>query len=116
MTPVVKCVPPHHKPLREEYLNCSRYLLREFELLTNLRAVLALGRFAFEAFLSLMRRQGNVIPHLDFKHGSRYPLGERLPAIYCSYHPSPQNTFTGKLTSKMFLNVLRQIKRDCQAP
>ena len=113
ITPVVKCVPPKHKPIRQEYLNCSRYLLAELQLLNKIKAVLALGKFAFDGFVSLGRSQGYSIPSLKFEHGEKYHL-ERLPILYASYHPSPQNTFTGKLTDQMFLDVLSQIKKDCE--
>jgi uracil-DNA glycosylase family 4 len=95
------CAPPDNKPSREELRNCRPYLERELKLLKNLRVVVALGRIAFETYLSIVherRKFGHNIVH-DLK-----------PALIASYHPSQQNTSTGKLTAKMLREVFEQAR------
>jgi uracil-DNA glycosylase len=108
----VRCAPPRNKPLPSELANCGPYLERELELLRP-RAVLALGSIAMRAFLSLLRDQGKLPKRtaFAFRHGASHELGDRLPRLFVSYHPSQQNTFTGKLTEKMLASVLRDIHR-----
>lgn len=105
MTAAVKCVPPDNAPLRIEFESCSQYYANELLLLKNLKAILALGKEAFESYLRFV---GERKP---FIHGKCY-LFEKWPRVYASYHPSPQNTYTGKLTDKMFLSFLEKIKKD----
>jgi uracil-DNA glycosylase len=93
---VVRCAPPANKPTTEERDNCLPYLAREINLLTNLRVVVVLGKFAYDAVCGLLR----VRPRPRFGHLVEVPAG-RL-TILCSFHPSQQNTFTGKLTEPMF--------------
>jgi uracil-DNA glycosylase family 4 len=109
---VVRCAPPANKPLPSEVANCLPYLERELELLRP-RAVLALGSIAMRAFLALLREQGKLSKRtaFEFRHGASHELGEGLPRLFASYHPSQQNTFTGKLTEKMLASVLREIRR-----
>ena len=111
LTAVVKCVPPGDKPLPEEFANCAPYLDAEISLLPNLRAVLALGSSAFRAYLGHLRREGRGVGGLEFGHGARYRLGSGV-TLYASYHPSPRNTNTGKLTRHMLVSVLRRIRMD----
>jgi uracil-DNA glycosylase len=108
----VRCAPPANKPLPEEVLNCRPYLEAELRILRP-RAVLALGRIALEALLRLLKERGEIASAAGFKfrHGGEYALPAPLPRIFTSYHPSQQNTFTGKLTPAMFLRVLRRIRR-----
>ena len=96
VTAVVKCAPPGNKPLPEERTNCHGFLQRELELLTNLRVVVCLGAFAYEAACT----EFGVRPRPKFGHGAEViaPNGLR---IVSSFHPSQQNTFTGKLTEPM---------------
>ena len=109
LTAAVKCVPPDNKPLRQEFLNCSRYYHRELNLLTHVKCVLALGRLAFEAYVHDIKLKGAEVRPMKFSHGVHYePPG--FPAVYASYHPSPRNTNTGTLTEKMFLDLLSTIK------
>jgi uracil-DNA glycosylase len=95
------CAPPDNKPSREELLNCRPYLERELKLLKNLRVVVALGRIAFDTYLSIVQERRkfghNVVHHLK-------------PALIASYHPSQQNTSTGKLTAKMLREVFEQAR------
>ena len=112
ITATVRCAPPQNKPTPEEIATCSSFLDRELELLKNVRVVVALGRIGFDAYLNYLRRQGVVSSKKDyvFAHGARYqmPNGRILLA---SYHPSNQNTQTGKLKEKMFRNIFEQAKR-----
>lgn len=98
---VVRCAPPANKPLPEERANCLPYLEREVALLTNLRVIVSLGAYALEGVsLALGLR-----PRPKFGHGREIPLsdpgGRGGRTIMCSFHPSQQNTFTGKLTVEM---------------
>jgi uracil-DNA glycosylase len=99
---VCRCVPPDNKPNREEITNCLPYLKDEISLMSRLQGIVALGRIAFENTIRLYREGGALIPSLEFKHGGFYLLGEHLPWLLCSYHPSQQNTQTGRLTVQMF--------------
>jgi uracil-DNA glycosylase family 4 len=95
------CAPPDNKPSREELLNCRPYLERELKLLKNLRVVVALGRIAFDTYLSLVNERRK------FAHNLLHDLN---PALISSYHPSQQNTSTGKLTAKMLREVFEQAR------
>lgn len=108
----IRCAPPDNKPLWEEILNCSPYLEGELALLRP-RAVLALGLIAFDAYLRLLKRQGVNLPRArcHFSHGASFELPGKLPKLFASYHPSQQNTQTGRLTPAMFARVLQQIRR-----
>jgi uracil-DNA glycosylase len=108
----VRCAPPANKPLPAEILNCRPYLERELDLLRP-RAVLALGGIAFSTYLKLIKERRAVagLTAFKFRHGACYPLPAPLPCLFASYHPSQQNTFTGKLTEAMFLRLLLQIRR-----
>lgn len=100
LTNAVKCAPPENRPTREEIANCSGFLREEIRLLTNVKVILALGRVAFEAVLSLYGVKAN------FRHGAivKLPDGKVLIA---SYHPSAQNTRTGRLTWDEWVRVLK---------
>jgi uracil-DNA glycosylase len=115
ITAVVKCVPPKNKPTPLEQRNCFPYLLNEFFLLKQLTAVLALGGFAFNGYLHYVKNQGGPKTSHHFQHGEKHPI-EGFPTLYSCYHPSPQNTNTGKLNFTMLCNVLRQIKKDHLQP
>jgi len=115
LTAAVKCAPPGDKPLPQEFENCSDYLDREIELMQNLRAVLALGSLAFGAYLGYLRRKGTQVRSVKFGHGAKYSLGEG-PTLYASFHPSPRNTNTGKLTHTMLVEVLKTITREMDFP
>jgi uracil-DNA glycosylase family 4 len=118
IAPLARCAPPANKPLPEEFRNCREYLQREWRLLANVRAVLALGKLAMDGFLALLRDTGRLRARraYAFGHGVSHDLGDGL-RLFASYHPSQQNTFTGKLTPARFDAVLRQVKRHlAQAP
>ncbi len=111
ITAAVKCVPPQHRPTAEEFLNCSSYLENEFFLLKHLRAVLALGQLAFDAYQKFLMKKGVLEKRASFAHGSKQTI-PGWPALYGCYHPSPQNTYTGKLTFPMMVQLLKQIQSE----
>jgi uracil-DNA glycosylase family 4 len=104
ITAAVRCAPPGNKPLPSELLNCSQYLVSELQLLGNVRVVLALGRIGFDAYCRAAGAKG-----LAFGHGARYDVSGRV--VLASYHPSRQNTNTGKLTWRMWMQIFRTAKR-----
>jgi uracil-DNA glycosylase len=103
---VVRCAPPGNKPAPEELRNCSSLLDEEMSLLRNLRVVVCLGRIAFDGLLAHAQRVGSLPSRSTFLfgHGAEYALPSGLSVI-ASYHPSLQNTNTGKLTHPMLLKV-----------
>lgn len=112
ITAAARCAPPDNKPLPEELVNCSAFLDRELVGLKDVKVVVALGKIGFDAYLNYLKRGGSLANKKDyvFKHGAsyRFPDGKVLLA---SYHPSNQNTQTGKLTRKMFLEIFKQAAR-----
>jgi uracil-DNA glycosylase len=116
IAPVVRCAPPGNKPTPEEIRSCRQYLRREWALLSEVRAVLALGRLAMDGFLAMLREEGRIPVRIRyaFGHGVSHDLGSGLK-LFASYHPSQQNTFTGKLTPAAFDTVLAQIREHLQA-
>src|SRR5262249_33531347 len=112
ITAAARCVPPDNKPLPEELRNCGDYLEKELDLLQP-RAVLALGAIAFNAYLHLLLRR-KQIPNRSayaFSHGAEIALPNGMPHLFASYHPSQQNTQTGRLTAEMFYSVLLRIRK-----
>jgi uracil-DNA glycosylase family 4 len=107
-----RCAPPANKPTPEEFARCRPYLAREWALLREVRAVLALGKVAMDAVLAMLREQERVPRRraFAFGHGVVHDLGEGLSLFGC-YHPSQQNTFTGKLTPAGMDAVLRAVNR-----
>jgi uracil-DNA glycosylase family 4 len=107
ITAAVRCAPPDNKPLPPERDACAPFIRRELALLPGVRAILCLGGFAYEAAVRLIRDTGGVLPHPlpRFGHGVVVPV-HGGPALVCSYHPSQQNTFTGRLTPAMLDDVL----------
>lgn len=112
ITAAARCAPPDNKPLPSELENCARFLEQEFDVLRP-RAVLALGRIGWTEFLRMLARRGQIsrASEFEFGHAAEFDLGDGLPRLFGSYHPSQQNTATGKLTAKMFDDVLRSIRR-----
>ncbi len=102
---VCRCVPPGNKPKADEISNCLPYLEAEIDLIPDLKVIVALGRIAFDQTLRIYRRRTGERLHFKFEHGGRYQLGEGLPWLVASYHPSRQNTQTGRLTKAMFAEV-----------
>ncbi len=117
ITSVARCAPPGNKPNPEELRNCASWLDREMSLLTNLRVVVCLGRIAFDGLLAHELRIGSTLARAAyvFAHGAEYTLPSGLTAI-ASYHPSLQNTNTGKLTKPMFLAVFERARKLAGLP
>lgn len=111
ITAAARCAPPDNKPLPKELANCRPYFERELELLRPL-AILALGSIAMRAYLGYLKERGAIasLAAFPFRHGASYQMSEVLPRLFASYHPSQQNTFTGKLTEKMLESVLTEIR------
>lgn len=113
ITAAVRCAPPDNKPLPEEFRNCRRYLEREMDLLVDLRVVVALGKLAFDTYLAILRDRGIIRSRAAFHFG--HNVAQRTapgqPVLVGSYHPSQQNTSTGKLTEKMLRDVFVRVKR-----
>lgn len=118
ITAALRCAPPQNKPRPSELGNCQPYFEKELELLKRLRAVLALGRIAFDSYLRVMGKRGGLPRRsaLGFGHGASYTLPGGLPRLFASYHPSQQNTQTGRLTREMFGKVLEDIRRFLAPP
>jgi len=108
VTAVARCAPPANRPTPEEVVACRPFLVAELSLLRRLRVVVVLGQVAHAGFLGAYRAAGGVVPRPvpRFGHGARFELAHDL-LLLCSYHPSQQNTFTGRLTRPMLDRVLR---------
>jgi uracil-DNA glycosylase family 4 len=113
ITASLRCAPPKNKPLPSEARNCQPHLEAELRLLKRVRAVLVLGRIAFDAYLRVAALGHAAFPprsKFKFSHGASFSLPDGLPRLFCSYHPSQQNTQTGRLTEAMFKKVLTEIQ------
>ncbi len=113
ITAAARCAPPGNKPTPEEIRNCRPFLEREMELLPNVKVVVALGRIAFDSYLDILKARGAIRSRAEFAfgHNRQFRTAEGQPALISSYHPSQQNTSTGKLTLKMLLDVFRRARR-----
>jgi len=114
MSASAHCAPPDNKPSPAELRKCRPYFERELKLLTNLRVVVVLGKIAMDTYLAVLRHQGVIEKLSPFKFGHDVLLEPGGPLLLCSYHPSQQNTSTGKLTQQMldelFLHARELIK------
>ena len=112
ITAAVRCAPPDNKPLPQELANCAPYLDREMDGLKNLRVVVALGRIGFDAYLNYLKRRGQITGKklYLFQHGAKYEMPDGK-ILLASYHPSNQNTQTGKLTRQMFGRIFEEAAR-----
>jgi uracil-DNA glycosylase len=112
VTAVARCAPPANKPTPAEMAACRSYLVEELALLRRVRVVVALGQIAHAGFLAAYQAAGREIPRPlpRFGHGARHRLPDGL-VLLCSYHPSQQNTFTGRLTRPMLDRVFRDARR-----
>lgn len=108
ITAAIRCAPPQNKPLPAELANCAPFLDRELALLRELRVVVALGKIGFDAYLNYLKRNGVLRGRAGylFAHGASYPLPNGV-VLLASYHPSNQNTATGKLNAAMFEQIFR---------
>jgi uracil-DNA glycosylase family 4 len=115
ITAAVRCAPPDNKPLPSELANCSEYLDRELAILRNLKVVVALGKIGFDAYLAHLRRTGVISSRagLVFGHAMSYEFANGV-TLLASYHPSNQNTATGKLTASMFEAIFRSARAVAQ--
>jgi uracil-DNA glycosylase family 4 len=105
VTAVCRCAPPDNKPTNSELENCQPFLADELACLTNLQGIVLLGRIAMDGLSNLYRHQGYGLPKMEFAHGKLHHPGQGLPWWITSYHPSRQNTNTGRLTEPMFDSV-----------
>jgi uracil-DNA glycosylase family 4 len=107
-----RCAPPENKPLPEEISNCRGYLERELEILKP-KAILALGRIAWDAYLEILKLRGVIASRALYKfaHGAQAAVALGAPRLFGVYHPSQQNTQTGRVTPAMYAQVLRRIRR-----
>jgi uracil-DNA glycosylase family 4 len=108
----VRCAPPDNKPSTDEIANCRPYLQREIDALKQVRVVVALGKLAFDNYLLVLRNRGGIQSRSAFlfAHNRVHEIASTSPVLISSYHPSQQNTSTGKLTESMFLAVFRQAR------
>jgi len=112
ITAAGRCAPPDNKPLPQELANCAPFLDRELEGLKKVKVVVALGKIGFDAYLNFLKRREMVAtkkPYV-FKHAASYELPDGK-ILLASYHPSNQNTNTGKLTRAMFAEIFRDARR-----
>ena len=111
ITAIVRCAPPANRPTSGERDACSEWLEREIDLCDRVRVILALGGMAFDQTLRLGARRGWEVPRPRprFAHGAEVGLGAASPLLIASYHPSQQNTFTGRLTEEMLDGVFARI-------
>jgi uracil-DNA glycosylase len=111
ITAAVRCALPENKPLPSETLNCRGYLERELAILRP-KAILALGKIAWDAYLELLRSEQKIAARSGYKfaHGAEVEIAGGLPRLFGVYHPSQQNTQTGRVTEAMYAKVLRQIR------
>ena len=104
VTASMRCAPPQNKPLKEELDNCSLYLKEELSILKNIKIIVCLGKIGFDSICKLLHIKG-----IKFSHGNSFSFGERV--ILCSYHPSRQNTQTGRLTWEQWSDIFAKAKR-----
>jgi uracil-DNA glycosylase family 4 len=111
ITAAARCAPPNNKPLPDELANCAPFLERELEGLRDLRVIVALGRIGFDAYLNYLKRRKVIASKrgYEFHHGAEYVLPDGR-ALLASYHPSNQNTQTGKLTKEMFQKIFKRAR------
>ncbi len=112
ITSIVKCAPPDNKPLTTEKATCRSWLEAELDLLTQVEVVLALGGMAYAQILRLLHDRLVPVPtpRPQFAHGLEVDLRPNGPVLLASYHPSQQNTFTGRLTEEMLDDVFNRAK------
>jgi uracil-DNA glycosylase family 4 len=114
ITATIRCAPPQNKPLPEEIENCRPYFLKELDFLKNVEVFIPLGQIAFVQTLKSLRQKGVAIPSLSFGHGKIYSLrtpNSQFRTLITTYHPSQQNTQTGKLTKPMFHKIFRMARK-----
>ena len=103
ITAAIRCAPPDNKPLTIELMNCSQYLVSELQILKNIKVILMLGKIGFDTYC---RAAG--LRKIRFSHGASYEINGKM--LLASYHPSRQNTNTGKLTWQMWLDIFKKAR------
>ena len=113
ITAAAHCAPPGNKPAPDELRNCRPYFERELELLKNLKVLVALGKIAFDTYLDVLKARGAIPSRAPFVfgHNCQFVTAPNQPVLVSSYHPSQQNTSTGKLTEQMLMDVFRRARR-----
>jgi uracil-DNA glycosylase family 4 len=116
ITATARCAPPDNKPLPSEILNCRGYMEREIRILQP-KAVLSLGQIAWDAYLEVLKQQSVIVSRAlyRFAHGAEVQLPSPAPRLFGVYHPSQQNTQTGRVTPAMYAEVLRSIRMFLEA-
>lgn len=112
ITAICRCVPPNNRPYVAEIKNCLPWLVGEIELMKNLQGFIALGKIAFDGIRRMYKMQNVELPSMEFGHNNFYKLGDGLPWLLSSYHPSQQNTLTGRLTEEMFDGIWARAKEE----
>lgn len=117
ITATCRCAPPQNKLLPKEILSCRPFLQREMHLLTQVRVIIGLGNIGFDAGIAVLRELGWSLTGKKpaFSHGAEYSINDRL-TLLASFHPSQQNTFTGRLTEPMFDSIFRRAKVLLEKP
>jgi len=112
ITAAARCAPPGNKPTPQEFRQCRPFLERELVLLKHVRCVVALGKLAFDTYLSILRDQGVIRSRAPFVfgHNAAYKIPDTRVHLVASYHPSQQNTSTGKLTAEMLRQVFQRAR------
>jgi uracil-DNA glycosylase len=103
ITAAIRCAPPENKPLATELMNCSQYLITELKILENIKVIVTLGKIGFDAYC-----QAEGLTKLRFSHGASYEIKGKI--LIASYHPSRQNTNTGKLTWQMWFDIFKKAR------
>jgi uracil-DNA glycosylase family 4 len=111
ITAAAHCAPPDNKPTPEELRNCRPFLEEELAMLTKVKVVVALGKIAFDTWLGILKSRGEITRLSDFRFGHDVLYNDLQPALLASYHPSQQNTSTGKLTQSMLDDVFAHAAR-----
>lgn len=109
----VRCAPPDNKPTPEEFRNCRSFVERELKLLPRLQVVVALGKLAFDVYLGILRDRGIIASRsaFTFAHNREHYIASGQPLLISSYHPSQQNTSTGRLTEQMLRDVFIRARK-----
>ena len=111
ITAICRCVPPKNRPKVAEIKNCLPWMEAEIDLMPHLQGFVALGRIAFDGIRRMYKMQDVDLPRMDFGHNQFYELGGGMPWLLTSYHPSQQNTLTGRLTEDMFDAIWERVRQ-----
>lgn len=112
LTAALRCAPPADRPSPQELAQCAPYLEEELSLLPEVRVTLALGRIAFEGYLRMISARAGRALRFPFQHGASYPMPVGPPVLFASYHPSPRNHQTGRLSRASLVQVLREVTQQ----